>query len=144
VHLPGRVTLLGSSTPPVEETAGSSRSTEPSTRPAARGARQRRRSIQPPPRPRLRRDGDVDQRAYTKPGATRCIVSAMRTNIDIDDQLLSAARELLGTHTKRETVNAALRDVVERRRRLALLELRGEVRWEGDLEELRAGRTFSA
>jgi Arc/MetJ family transcription regulator len=57
----------------------------------------------------------------------------VRTNIDVDDQLLSAARELLGTKTKRDTVHAALPDVVERRRRLALLELRGEVRWDGDL-----------
>lgn len=64
----------------------------------------------------------------------------MRTNIEIDDELLALAREALGTETKRDTVHAALREVVVRRRRLRVLDLVGKVRWEGDLEESRAGR----
>jgi len=64
----------------------------------------------------------------------------MRTNIDIDDDLLEEVRRLLGTATKRETVDAALRDVVARRARRRVLDLRGRVRWEGDLDESRAGR----
>lgn len=64
----------------------------------------------------------------------------MRTNIEIDDELLARAREALGTRTKRDTVDAALRDVVTRRRRLRVLDLVGRVRWEGDLEESRRGR----
>lgn len=68
----------------------------------------------------------------------------MRTNIDIDEVLLDEARRILGTGTKRETVEAALRDVVTRRARRRILELRGQVRWEGDLDELRAGREPTA
>ena len=64
----------------------------------------------------------------------------MRTNIEIDDALLEESRRLLGTATKRETVDAALREIVDRDRRRQLLALRGQVRWEGDLEESRAGR----
>ncbi|MBA2349338.1 MAG: type II toxin-antitoxin system VapB family antitoxin [Solirubrobacterales bacterium] len=64
----------------------------------------------------------------------------MRTNIEIDDALLEESRRLLGTTTKRETVDAALREIVDRDRRRQLLGLRGQVRWEGDLEESRAGR----
>ena len=64
----------------------------------------------------------------------------MRTNIELDDALLDEARRILGTSTKRETVDAALREVVARERRLELLALRGSVRWEGDLEASRAGR----
>jgi Arc/MetJ family transcription regulator len=41
----------------------------------------------------------------------------MRTIIDIDDELLEAARAELGTGTKRDTVNEALRYVAERRAR---------------------------
>lgn len=41
----------------------------------------------------------------------------MRTIIDIDDELLEAARAELGTSTKRDTVNEALRYVAERRAR---------------------------
>jgi Arc/MetJ family transcription regulator len=72
------------------------------------------------------------------------MVACMRTNIDIDEVLLDEARRILGTGTKRETVEAALRDVVTRRARRRILELRGQVRWEGDLDELRAGREPTA
>lgn len=64
----------------------------------------------------------------------------MRTNIDIDDELLREAQRLVGATTKRETVDHALRELVAQHRRLGILELRGKVRWEGDLDESRAGR----
>ena len=47
-----------------------------------------------------------------------------KTLIDIDDDLLEAARDVLGTSTKKDTVNAALREVLagqERRRAAAEL-----------------------
>jgi Arc/MetJ family transcription regulator len=36
------------------------------------------------------------------------------TAIDLDDRLLMRAREILGTTTKKDTVNTALREVVRR------------------------------
>jgi len=44
-----------------------------------------------------------------------------KTLIDIDDDLLEAARGVLGTSTKKDTVNAALREVlqIQERRRAA-------------------------
>lgn len=45
-----------------------------------------------------------------------------RTVIDIDEDLLRRAAELLGVSTKRDTVNGALRELVSRRARLAELE----------------------
>ena len=42
-----------------------------------------------------------------------------KTLIDIDDSLLEAAREALGTSTKKDTVNAALREVLAARDRAA-------------------------
>ncbi|GAA3503011.1 type II toxin-antitoxin system VapB family antitoxin [Streptomyces albogriseolus] len=48
-----------------------------------------------------------------------------RTVIDLDDQLLAEVAKALGTGTKKETVNTALREVLENRRRaLALTRLR--------------------
>ncbi len=48
-----------------------------------------------------------------------------RTVIDVDDELLASVAQQLGTSTKRDTVNAALREVLENRRRaLALTRLR--------------------
>jgi len=48
-----------------------------------------------------------------------------RTVIDLDDDVLADVARALGTRTKRDTVNAALREVLENRRRaLALTRLR--------------------
>jgi Arc/MetJ family transcription regulator len=64
----------------------------------------------------------------------------MRTNIDIDDELLAEAQRVAGTRTKRATVEYALRELVRRKDRRSVLQLRGTVAWEGDLEESRQGR----
>jgi Arc/MetJ family transcription regulator len=64
----------------------------------------------------------------------------MRTNIEIDDRVMKEAQRLLGTATKRQTVDTALREVVARHRRIGVLDLRGKVHWEGDLSESRSGR----
>ena len=63
--------------------------------------------------------------------------SAMRTNIDIDDQLMARAMELTGLRTKRAVVDAALRALIERRSRQLLRESFGKYPWEGDLDQMR-------
>lgn len=48
-----------------------------------------------------------------------------RTVIDLDDDLVADVARALGTRTKKETVNTALREVLENRRRaVALTRLR--------------------
>jgi Arc/MetJ family transcription regulator len=64
----------------------------------------------------------------------------MRTNIEIDDDVLREAQRLVGARTKRETVDFALRELVARQRRIGVLDLRGRVQWQGDLAESRRGR----
>jgi Arc/MetJ family transcription regulator len=64
----------------------------------------------------------------------------MRTNIEIDDELLAEAQRYAGTPTKRATVDLALRELVRRRERQRVLELHGAVRWHGDLDRSRASR----
>lgn len=64
----------------------------------------------------------------------------MRTNIEIDDEVMREAQRLTGVTTKRETVDLALRELVARHRRLGILDLRGRVHWEGDLDAGRRGR----
>jgi Arc/MetJ family transcription regulator len=69
-----------------------------------------------------------------------------KTVIDLDDELVAEAAQALGTRTKQETVNAALREVLENRRRaLALTRLR-EAAKEGafDLALLADKRNFTA
>lgn len=64
----------------------------------------------------------------------------MRTNIEIDDELLSQAMTAAGLSTKRATVEEGLRLLVRVRAQVAALaELKG-LGWEGDLDEMRQGR----
>lgn len=64
----------------------------------------------------------------------------MRTNIDIDDDLLTRVAEIAGTTTKKATVEAALREFIRRHEMKRMLELRGNFDWEGDLQEMRRSR----
>jgi len=64
----------------------------------------------------------------------------MRTNIDIDDDLLTEAMAATGLPTKKATVEAALRRVVLRHRRHAALADMAGLGWEGDLDAMREGR----
>jgi len=62
----------------------------------------------------------------------------MRTNIDIDDALMAQAMALLPARTKKQAVEIALREAIERRRAAdAVLALRGKVQWDGDLIAMR-------
>lgn len=66
----------------------------------------------------------------------------MRTNIEIDDELLTKAMKAAGTTTKKATVEEALRQLVENHRgRQAIANLAG-LGWEGDLDAMRLGRNF--
>jgi len=51
----------------------------------------------------------------------------MPTNLAIDDNLLKEAQSVGGYKTKRETVNEALREFIQRRQRLELVKLFGKV-----------------
>lgn len=61
----------------------------------------------------------------------------MRTNIVIDDELMEKARRVLGTTTKRETVEMALERVIEIERQREIRNFRGKLDWVGDLEAMR-------
>jgi Arc/MetJ family transcription regulator len=65
---------------------------------------------------------------------------AVRTNIDIDDGLMHEAMRRSGTATKKATVEAGLRLLVQTHSQTAIRRLRGKVRWEGDLNQPRLGR----
>jgi Arc/MetJ family transcription regulator len=64
----------------------------------------------------------------------------MRTNIDIDDRLLSQARKLTRLRTKREVVHRALELLVETETRKDILRYRGSGIWQGDLKAMRRNR----
>lgn len=61
----------------------------------------------------------------------------MRTNIEIDDKLMSEALKATGIKTKREAVEMGLRLLLRMRRQAELRRLRGAVSWQGDLDAMR-------
>ena len=60
----------------------------------------------------------------------------MRTNIDIDDELMAEAMRRSGLKTKKAVVEEALRTLIDVKRELDIRDLRG-IGWEGDLEAWR-------
>jgi Arc/MetJ family transcription regulator len=66
----------------------------------------------------------------------------MRTNIEIDDKLIEEARRITGLSTKKAIVERALEELVRREREREVLKYFGKLKWEGDLDSKREGRSF--
>lgn len=61
----------------------------------------------------------------------------MRTNIVIDDRLMSQVLKLTGLKTKREAVELGLKTLLRLARQEEIKTFRGKLNWEGDLDEMR-------
>lgn len=61
----------------------------------------------------------------------------MRTNIIIDDTLMNEAIALSGNKTKKETVEEALKVLIQFKQQSSIRSFRGKLRWDGDLEKMR-------
>jgi len=57
--------------------------------------------------------------------------------IDIDDELLDKARKLTGLKRKGDIVKLALDSLVRQKNIEGILDLKGKIRWEGDLALMR-------
>ena len=64
----------------------------------------------------------------------------MRTNIEIDDKLMSKAIALTGKDTKRAVIEEALRLAVQLDRQARAIRQLWGIGWEGNLDEMRASR----
>lgn len=64
----------------------------------------------------------------------------MRTNIEIDDDLMRRAMRQSGTRTKKATVEAGLRMLAEINAQGSIRRLRGKIQWEGNLAPSRKNR----
>lgn len=64
----------------------------------------------------------------------------MRTNIDLDEGLVSRGLLISGLRTKKDLVNMALREFIRKNDQKKILELRGKIQWQGDLELMRESR----
>ena len=64
----------------------------------------------------------------------------MRTNIVIDDTLMTDALKATGLKTKREAVELGLRTLVRLRGQEEIRRFRGKLPWIGDLDAMRTDR----
>lgn len=63
-----------------------------------------------------------------------------RTNIVLDETLILEGLSLTGLPSQKALVDHALRELVKRKRRKQMVRHFGKVKWEGDLDEMRAMR----
>jgi Arc/MetJ family transcription regulator len=64
----------------------------------------------------------------------------MRTNIVIDDELMANAIKATGLATKKEVVEQGLRLLIKRKEQQAIRDLRGKLKWEGNLDDMRSAK----
>jgi Arc/MetJ family transcription regulator len=92
-------------------------------------------------RKKAEREGRLDEwhAELVKKGNCRSI-QPMRTNIEIDDKLMSRAMALSGKSTKKSGVEEALRLAVQLKLQEGLKKIFGMGGWEGNLDEMRESR----
>ena len=64
----------------------------------------------------------------------------MRTNIVLDDNLVTEGLRITGLKTKKDLVNYALSSLIERKKMYDIFKFRGKVEWVGNLDEMRKTR----
>ena len=62
----------------------------------------------------------------------------MRTNIIIDDQLMTATLKATGIKTKKEVVELGLQTLLRLKQQEQIKKFRGKLQWSGDLDGMRA------
>lgn len=64
----------------------------------------------------------------------------MRTNIVIDDKLMSDALKATGLETKREAVELGLKTLIKLKKQEGIKAFRGRLQWGGNLDEMRLAK----
>lgn len=60
-----------------------------------------------------------------------------RTNVVLDEELIHRGIELTGLKTQRDLIDYALRELVRRKEQKKIIQLKGAIDWQGDLNEMR-------
>jgi Arc/MetJ family transcription regulator len=64
----------------------------------------------------------------------------MRATITLDDSMVAEALDLTHARSKKELIEVALQELIDRRKRKRLLALEGKAPWDGDLDAMRQTR----
>ena len=63
-----------------------------------------------------------------------------RTNVELDEKLVKEGMRLFKKKTKKDLIHFALSELIRREKAKGILDLEGEVEWEGDLKQMRKAR----
>ena len=67
-----------------------------------------------------------------------CIASKiMRTNIEIDDNLMEDVLKATGLRTKKDVVELGLKTLIRLNKQERIKSFRGQLKWTGDLDDMR-------
>ncbi len=61
----------------------------------------------------------------------------MRTNIEIDDKLMSDVLKATGLKTKKDVVELGLKTLIRLKKQERIKAFRGQLKWTGDLDDMR-------
>lgn len=64
-----------------------------------------------------------------------------RTNVVLDDKLVAECQRVTKIKTRRALIDHALQELLRREHQKKILDLKGRVKWEGNLGEWRKART---
>lgn len=64
-----------------------------------------------------------------------------RTNVVLDDKLVADCLKATGIKTQKALIDHALRELLRHEKQTKILELKGKIHWEGNLEDWRKGRS---
>ena len=68
----------------------------------------------------------------------------MRTNIELDDELVNEALQLTQVKTKKELVNLALAELIKAKKKKNLLDLAGQIQFRDDFDRNQVRRDRNA
>jgi Arc/MetJ family transcription regulator len=67
-------------------------------------------------------------------------MSMKRTNVVLDEKLVNDCIKATGIKTQKALIDHALRELLRHEKQIKLLELKGKINWEGNLDDWRRGR----
>lgn len=63
-----------------------------------------------------------------------------RTNVVVDEKLVNDCIKATGIKTQKALIDHALRELLRHEKQSKILELKGKINWDGNLDEWRQGR----
>jgi len=64
-----------------------------------------------------------------------------RTNVVLDEKLVQDCIKATGIKTQKALIDHALRELLRHENQIRILELKGRINWDGNLDEWRQGRS---